>query len=140
MEITLMCAHQSGQAAFNAEWIEGIPAPQRRYDICGGKVVLAGYSDTILHHDAEDLLKQSIFRMPTPAEQEAWTGLHKATDVPANMIQESVELTTFTTQVQRANGDGEAILTEQGDGPAPTDSDPEEPEPPAKPTKKASGG
>lgn len=69
MQIILMATVESGQAAFSAEQIEGIPAPERRYDIVNGRVVLAGFPDVVLHHDADILLASSIYRMPTPAEQ-----------------------------------------------------------------------
>lgn len=71
MEIVLMCpGAESGQSAFLPEMIEGIPAPERRYNILNGKITLAGQPDAVLHHDADELLKQSIFRMPTLQEQE----------------------------------------------------------------------
>lgn len=71
MEILLMCPGAStGQAAFVAELIEGIRAPERRYDIKDGKIVLSGFDEVILHHDADELLVNPMYRMPTPAEQE----------------------------------------------------------------------
>lgn len=73
MQMLLICAHESGQAAFAAKWIEGIPAPERRYQIIDHRVVLDnGFADAIIHHDVEELLRNPLYRMPTPAEQEAW--------------------------------------------------------------------
>lgn len=90
MQILLMCAHAYGSVGFPAKWIDGHHAPERRYAIRNGQVILDnGLAEAILHHDAEELLKNPLYRMPTPAEQEARVGLHQATNVPANMIQES---------------------------------------------------
>lgn len=114
MEIILMCpGAESGQSAFRAEMIEGIQAPERRYNIVNGRVVLSGYEDSVLHHDADELLKNPLYRMPTPAEQNEMAGQ------PFKV--------------------GE--LQESADNPAPTDPDPED-EPPAVENgkKKASGG
>src|SRR5579885_23258 len=89
MEIVLLCPGvHSGQAAFQAELIEGIPAPERHYNIQDGKIVLSGFSDVVLHHDAEELLNQSLFRMPTPQEQEQMVQQAQQ----SGTIQESPEL------------------------------------------------
>lgn len=72
MQIILMCQHESGSVAFHAKFIDGIPAPERRYDIRNHQVILDnGLAEAILHHDAEELLRNSLYRLPTPAEQEA---------------------------------------------------------------------
>ena len=103
MQITLMCAHETGQAAFPEELIEGLPAPERHYDIIDGQIVLSGYADTILHHDADELLKQPIFRMPTPAEQDEMAGR----PFKVGELQESVSVDEPPAQSSRskkANG------------------------------------
>lgn len=71
MKIVLICKHKNGQASFAAEQIEGIPAPERRYDIIDGTIKLSGYPDVVIHHDADELLRghAGIYRMPTPQEQ-----------------------------------------------------------------------
>jgi hypothetical protein len=137
MEIVLIVNAESGQSAFPAESIEGILAPERRYNIINGKIVLSGFSDAILHHDADVLLSMSLFRMPTPAEQDAM--FQEAQQ--ASTAQEH-NLDTFTTQVQRANGDGEAILTEQEQAPSDIgeQTSPDNVPPAQDNKKKASGG
>ena len=73
MEIKLICRDVSGSVAFSAGLIDGLPAPERRYEIAEHQVVLAGYDDYVLHHDADELLAMpnGMYRMPTPAEQDA---------------------------------------------------------------------
>jgi len=115
MEIMLLCENNTGQAAFPAEIIEGIPVPERHYGIIDGMLTLSGFSDVILHHDAEELLKQSLFRLPTPAEQEK---LAKAAR-EASQIQEGAE---------------------QGETSAPPALDNQEADAPTQSKKKASGG
>lgn len=109
MQILLMCQHESGQVAFNAEFIEGLPVPQRRYDIRNYQVVLdGGFADVIVHHDADELLKNPLYRMPTPAEQEQMAGR----PFKVGELQESASIST-ASQVEALVGD---IVT--GDIPA----------------------
>lgn len=71
MQITLMCHDKYGSVAFGAAIIEGLAVFPRRYTIENYRVVLDGYPDEVLHHDAEELLKNPFYRMPTPREQTA---------------------------------------------------------------------
>lgn len=73
MQIVLICRDVSGSASFPAEMIEGIAAPARRYEIASNQIVLEGYDDIVLHHDADALLAMpgDLYRMQTPAEQNA---------------------------------------------------------------------
>lgn len=105
MQILLLCPGAStGQAAFRAELIEGIWAPERRYDIQDGKIVLSGFDEVILHHDADELLKQSLFRMPTPAEQEATTQQAQQ----SGQILESTELSDVPSVVDESPADADS--------------------------------
>lgn len=93
MQITLMCPGAiSGQAAFPAELIEGIPTPERRYQIIDGTITLSGFSDSVLHHDAEELLKNGLYRMPTPTEQDEMAQAAQQ----ASMVQEEAILIAST--------------------------------------------
>lgn len=86
MEIRLMCRDVSGSVAFSAGLIEGLPAPARRYEIADHAVVLAGYDDFVLHHDAAELLSMGdLYRLPTPAEQDAVAAAQQA----ASTVQEN---------------------------------------------------
>jgi hypothetical protein len=71
--IILICKYDNGSASFHAEMIEGVQAAERRYQAVNGEMVLDGYPDVILHHDADYLLSipGGIYRMPTPEEQDA---------------------------------------------------------------------
>ncbi len=86
MQIVLVCLNGSGSAAFPASTIEGLPVPARKYPVIGYRVVLEGFADAVLHSDADELLAMpgELFRLPTPAEQEA---MAKATE-QASMVQE----------------------------------------------------
>src|ERR1700719_2430036 len=70
MHIVLLCRDEKGSVAFSAEQVEGLPAPERRYAIVDQTVTLSGYDDVILHHDADVLLANPLYRMPTAAEQD----------------------------------------------------------------------
>lgn len=86
MQITLKCIYESGSVAFPAERIEGLPVAARQYAIVNNLLTVAG-AEVVVHHDVEQLLQQPIYRMLTPAEQEAL-----ATQVEAaNMVQESAQ-------------------------------------------------
>ena len=71
MQIILVCRDEKGSASFPAEMIEGVHAPARRYEIANNQVILDGYDDIVLHHDADALLAMpdGLYRMQTPAEQ-----------------------------------------------------------------------
>lgn len=84
MQITLMCHDKYGSVSFRAETIEGLTVLPRRYTIQNYQVTLADYPDEILHHDAEELLKNPLFRMPTPAELDAMAEAERA----ASSVQE----------------------------------------------------
>jgi hypothetical protein len=85
MQITLKCQYVTGSVGFPAERIEGLPAPERRYVILDGLVIIAG-AEYVVHRDVAELLKQPIYRMLTPAEQEQMAAQVEA----AGMAQESV--------------------------------------------------
>lgn len=120
MQITLKCKHSYGMVSFPASRIEGLPIPERHYDIVNGFVTLVGYNDTVLHHDCEELLAMpnGLYRMPTPAEQEALT-------------QQAQQASTAQENAPVVNLDG----TEQGNAPL----DPNEP-PAMDKKQKANGG
>ena len=71
MQIVLICRDEKGSASFPAELIEGMRAPARRYEIVNNQIILDGYDDIVLHHDADALLAMpdGLYRMQTPAEQ-----------------------------------------------------------------------
>ncbi len=71
--ITLKCAFDNGSVAFHAELIEGVHAPERRYAISNGTVLLDGYDAVVLQHDVDVLLSMpgELYRMLTPKEQNA---------------------------------------------------------------------
>jgi hypothetical protein len=72
MSILLICLHESGQISLNAARIGGIEVPKRDYVIKDHMVILDGYPDGVLHHDADALLavEGEVYRMMTPGEQE----------------------------------------------------------------------
>lgn len=133
MEIMLMCKNSSGSVAFSAGLVEGLPAPTRKYLIVDGKITLSGYSDAILHHDADELLNMpsGLYRMPTPAEQEQM--FQEAQQ--ASMAQESVPADTTE---QGAVPDGPEQAPDGSDNGAQTSPDNQPPAVDNK--KKASGG
>jgi hypothetical protein len=83
MQITLKCVYESGSVGFPAECIEGLPISERRYVILDGLVIIAG-AEYVVHHDVAELLKQPIYCMLTPAEQEQMAAQGEA----AGMAQE----------------------------------------------------
>lgn len=87
MPITLKCAFDTGSVAFHAELIEGVCAPERYYKTSNGTVLLDGYPDAVLKHDAQALLAMpgELYRMLTPKEQNA---LAKARQ-DASMVEEA---------------------------------------------------
>ena len=71
MRLILKCVNPSGSVACPAGLIDGLPVPERHYQIVENQLVLEG-PDYIVHHDADDLLAQGVlFRMLTPKEQKA---------------------------------------------------------------------
>ncbi len=103
MQITLKCAHESGSAAFSAEMIEAVQAPERRYEIVNGMVILDGYPDVVLHHDADELLRNPLYRMLTPGEQDALAAKEQAD----SSVAESVPVVSVAeTKKQKVNNEG----------------------------------
>lgn len=89
MQILLMCAHEYGSVSFPVQWIDGHHVPARRYEIRSHQVILDnGLAEPILHHDAEELLRNPLYRMPTPAEQEQFV---KARDQSMTAQEEEAE-------------------------------------------------
>lgn len=102
MQIILKCKYTYGSVGFRAERIEGLPVDERHYEIVGGQVVLSG-EDFIVHHDADVLLAtpNNVYRMPTPAEQEAMAQQAQQ----ASMVQEN-EPPAQDTKSKKQNGGG----------------------------------
>lgn len=71
--IVLICKYDNGSAPFHAELIEGIHAPARSYAVVDGEMLLDGYPDAVLCHDADYLLSipGGLYRGMTPEEQNA---------------------------------------------------------------------
>jgi hypothetical protein len=69
----LYCEHESGQAALHADTIDSIAVGDRTYDIRDHLLSIEGFPPPVIAHDVEDLLQIAIFRLLTPAEQEALT-------------------------------------------------------------------
>jgi hypothetical protein len=89
MSILLVC-HRNIHVNFGPEIINGKAAPIRSYRVHEGDfVVLEGYADEVLRHDAEVLLSGSRghYRMPTPEEQDHFMQMQRA----RGMIQEGQE-------------------------------------------------
>lgn len=86
MQIRLKCRDSSGAISFPALTLAGYQVPARHYQIVDSTVILEGYSDAVLHHDADELLAVpgGLYRMPTPAEQDAYMQVQQA----ASMVQE----------------------------------------------------
>jgi hypothetical protein len=73
MSILLICRHESAIVTLDAQIIEGVQVNRRHYSVRDHHMTLDGYPDAVLHHDAEQLLAQEIYRLPTPEEQERFT-------------------------------------------------------------------
>ncbi len=95
--IVLKCAALSGSAAFPSELIEGLPVPERRYDIANGEITLDGYAESVLHHDMLTLLSMpdGLYRPMTPSEQNARTQAARL----ASTVEEVAPVTPAKKQV-----------------------------------------
>lgn len=100
MQIILICHDRYGSVAFRAETIEGLTVLPRRYTIENYQVTLEGWPDEILHHDAEELLKNPLFRMPTPAELDAMAEAERA----ASTVQEDASPPIIGKKSKEING------------------------------------
>lgn len=133
MHITLMATFDSGQVGFSPERIEGIDAPRRSYNVVNGKLTLAGQHELVLHHDAQELLAlpDGLYRLPTPAEQEAWA----TEQAKAGQIQE----TQASEPEQTARASEQASDNQSPEPPLQGGADSDQGQPAAKASKKASG-
>jgi|SRR5579884_880185 len=104
MQIILKCRDEHGSVAFSVEQIEGLPAPERRYEIVDHQVTLSGHADVILHHDAEKLLEIPIFRMLTSAEQDALAEAERA----ASSVQENAPAPEQESEQENDAGQGQS--------------------------------
>lgn len=129
MQIVLMCVHEAATTALSATRVQGEEVPDRWYTVENHRVVLSGWPDVVLHHDATELLRNPIFRMPTPAEQEA---MFQEAQQASMAQEETIPIANEETPVEteQAPDNGEEISPDN--------------EPPALDTtsgkKKASGG
>jgi|SRR5581483_2597740 len=71
MPITLKCKYESGSVALHVDNINGFVVHERRYEIADYEVILDGYDEAVLKHDAQQLLMMpnGLYAMPTPKEQ-----------------------------------------------------------------------
>jgi len=82
MSILLICRNASAIITLEAE--HGVSVSRRHYPVRDHIAVLDGYPDAVLKHDADALLAQEAYRLPTPDEQERFTQAQRA----RSMIQE----------------------------------------------------
>lgn len=117
MQILLKCRNVSGSIALSAGTVAGLLVPERRYQITNHLVILEGFSEVVLHHDADQLLAQDdgLFRMLTPAEQDAITDQQRATA----SVQESVSPESAPSQsAQEASADNSSAEPADSQPPA----------------------
>jgi len=84
MSILLICRNASAIITRDAETIEGKRVQRRHYPVREHMAILQGYPDEVLRHDADALLAQEAYRLPTPDEQERCAQMQRA----RTMIQE----------------------------------------------------
>lgn len=103
MQFLLICQRESGCIAFPVEMIGKVKAPERCYTIRDGQILVSGYPDVVLHDDVQKLLKNALFRMPTPIEQEAWIKTQQGE------IQESINPPAVLEDINQQNSWGQEI-------------------------------
>lgn len=86
MSILLICRNASGTISLSAECINEVYMHERHYPIMNHHVILDGYPDAVLRHDADTLLSMpsGLYRMPTPGEQDRFMQTQRS----KGMIQE----------------------------------------------------
>lgn len=62
-----------------------------------------GLADDIVHHDVDELLKNPLYRMPTPAEQEAWARAEQEKHAVHEQAQNPVDAVDQSEQGEKAD-------------------------------------
>lgn len=86
MQIILICQYETGGVGLNATRIDGQAVPERQYAIVNHHLLLEGDNESVIHHDVDELLAMGdLYRLPTPAESDAFAEAQRA----AASVQES---------------------------------------------------